>query len=299
MFDTIIAVDWSARSTPSPVRPTKDAIYLCVSRLHEGASQHPEYFRTRAEAMVRIHDLLDGEMAAGRRSFIGFDFNFGYPSGFAKILTGRTDGISVWKWMSERIEDRLDNQNNRFDVAAEINAQFPGIGPFWGAPNSVCLNGLPHKGSLRHGHGMNEWRQSDLASKTAQSSWKLYTTGSVGSQAILGMSHLYKLKGWLGRRGAVFPLETGSMLPHLPVVIGEIYPSYYRVDYMIPLEEKYPNAPYHILDARQVRQVCDRFACLMQTEMHAAHLFDITIVKESVLKEEGWIVGVPANGMKT
>ena len=101
MFDTIIAVAWSARSTPSPVRPTKDAIYLCVSRLNEGASQHPEYFRTRAEAMARIHDLLDGEMAAGRRSFIGFDFNFGYPSGFAKILTGRTDGISVWKWMSE------------------------------------------------------------------------------------------------------------------------------------------------------------------------------------------------------
>ena len=295
MFDTIIAVDWSARSAPSSVTPSKDAIYLCVSRLNEGASQHPEYFRTRHEAMARVYALLDEEMTAGRRSFIGFDFNFGYPSGFAKQLTGRTDGISVWEWMSERIEDGPDNKNNRFEVAAEINDQFTGIGPFWGAPNSLWLESLPHKGSLRHGHGMVEWRQSDLASKTAQSAWKLYTTGSVGSQAILGISYLYELKCWLGGRGAVFPLETGSYFPNCPVVIGEIYPSFYGVDYMIPLQEKYPNELYHILDARQVRQVCDRFACWIQTKMDNACLFDINLVRESVLREEGWIVGVPAS----
>ena len=296
MFDTVIAVDWSARSTPSPVTPSKDAIYLCVSRLDEGTSQHPEYFRTRHEAMARIHTLLDKEMAAGRRSFIGFDFNFGYPSGFAKQLTGRTDFNSVWKWLSERIKDGPDNKNNRFEVAAEINSQFPGIGPFWGAPNSLRLEGLPHKGSVRCGHGMEEWRQSDLASKTAQSAWKLYTTGSVGSQALLGITYLYKLKRWLGGRGAVFPLETGSQILDCPVVIGEIYPSFYQIEYKMPLKEKYPNQLYHILDACQVRQVCDRFAYLMQTKMHASHLFDIKSVKKSVLKEEGWIVGVPANG---
>ena len=297
MFDTIIAVDWSARSTPSPETPSKDAIYLCVSRLNEGASQHPEYFRTRHKAMARVHTLLDEEMAAARRSFIGFDFSFGYPSGFAKQLTGHKDAISVWKWMSERIEDGPDNKNNRFEVAAEINAQFPGLGPFWGAPNSLVLEGLPHKGSLRHGHGMEEWRQSDIASKTAQSAWKLYTAGSVGSQAVLGISHLYKLKRWLGGRGAVFPFETGSQLLDCPVVIGEIYPSFYSVDYTIPLEEKYPNELYHILDARQVRQVCDRFTCLIQTKMHASYLFDVRLVKESILQEEGWIVGVPENGI--
>ena len=132
MFDTIIVADWSARNTPSPVIPSKDAIFICVSRLQEGVSRHPEYFRTRYEAMARVQVLLDGEMVAGRRSFVGFDFNFGYPSGFAKQLTGRTDAISVWKWMSERIEDGPDNKNNRFEVAAEINAQFPGVGPFLG-----------------------------------------------------------------------------------------------------------------------------------------------------------------------
>ena len=103
MFDTIIAVDWSARSTPSPVIPSKDAIFLCVSRLQEGASRHPEYFRTRYDAMARVQALLDGEMVAGRRSFVGFDFNFGYPSGFAKQLTGRKDTISVWKWKTRQL----------------------------------------------------------------------------------------------------------------------------------------------------------------------------------------------------
>ena len=296
MFDTIIVVDWSARNAPSPVIPSKDAIFLCVSRLHEGESRHPEYFRTRYEAMARVQALLDGEMVAGRRSFVGFDFNFGYPSGFAKQLTGRTDAISVWRWMSERVEDGSDNKNNRFEVAAEINAQFPGIGPFWGAPNSICLQDLPHKGSLRNGHGMEEWRQADLASKTAQSAWKLYTTGSVGSQAILGISHLYKLKCWLGEQGAVFPLETGSQLPNCPVVIGEIYPSFYSFDYMIPLQEQYSNQFYDIVDARQVRQVCDQFASLMQIKMRASYLFDIKSIRDSILKEEGWIVGVPVNG---
>ena len=112
----------------------------------------------------------------------------------------------------------------------------------------------------------------------------------------LGISHLYKLKCWLGEQGAVFPLETGSQLPDCPVVIGEIYPSFYSFDYMIPLQEQYPNQFYDILDARQVRQVCDQFACFMQTKMRAAYLFDIKSIRDSILKEEGWIVGVPANG---
>ena len=79
-------------------------------------------------------------------------------------------------------------------------------------------------------------------------------------------------------------------------MIGEIYPSFYRFDYILPLQEQYPDQFYDILDARQVRQVCDQFACLMQTKMRAAYLFDIKLIRDSILKEEGWIVGVPVNG---
>ena len=75
MFDTIIAVDWSARASPSPVTPVKDAIFLCIFRLSEGESRHPEYYRTRFSAMDRIREILEAELKVGRRTLIGFDFN--------------------------------------------------------------------------------------------------------------------------------------------------------------------------------------------------------------------------------
>ncbi len=299
MFDTVIAIDWSARSAPSPAKPSRDAIYLCVSRLIEGASRHPEYHRTRASVMDSLRDILDGELAAGRRSLVAFDFSFGYPMGFAKALTGKASGLAVWDWLAERLEDDAYNANNRFEIAAQINNMFPGIGPFWGAPPSVSYAGLPHKGTMRSGHGMIELRETERASKTAQSNWKLFTTGSVGSQALLGLIHLAGLRKLLGQRCQVFPQETGHDLPDAPVVLCEIYPSYYKVDYAVPLEIKYPDSPYHILDARQVRETCDRFSCLMQNARFGRYLFELPDVELSTLNEEGWIMGVQAAGGRT
>lgn len=297
MFDTIIAVDWSARASPSPVTPVKDAIFLCIFRLSEGESRHPEYYRTRFSAMDRIREILEAELKVGRRTLIGFDFNFGYPAGFAMQLTGEVSGLAVWRWICERLEDDIDNKNNRFEVAAQVNAMFPGVGPFWGSPNGVGFDGLPHKGTERYGHGIGEFRQTEIASKTAQSAWKLFTTGSVGSQALLGIYHLYRLKNWLGERGLVFPLETGCIFTEHSVVIAEIYPSFYNFDYLFPLREQDPKGFYHIADARQVRQVCDYFAWLMYTEKKIEFLFPVKTVPKDILTEEGWILAVPSNGI--
>lgn len=145
MFDTVIAIDWSARSAPSPARPSKDAIYLCISRLGEGASRHPEYHRTRTSEMARLRDILEGELATGRCALVGFDFSFGYPTGFSKALTGKESGLAVWDWLAEHLEDDQHNANNRFEIAAQINNMFPGIGPFWGAPPSASYAGPPTK----------------------------------------------------------------------------------------------------------------------------------------------------------
>ena len=299
MFDTIIAVDWSARATPSPVKPVKDAIFLCIFNLSEGIARHPEYYRTRFAVMTRVYELLEVELNVGRRTLIGFDFNFGYPVGFAKELAGEAAGLAVWRWISDRLEDHIDNQNNRFEVAAQINAMFPGVGPFWGSPHGVDYDELPHKGTERSDHGMGEFRQTEIASKTAQSAWKLFTTGSVGSQALLGIYHLFRLKNWLGKRGVVFPLETGHILPEHSVVIGEIYPTHYKLNYIFPLFEKYPKALYHISDALQVRQVCDYFAGLIFSEKIVEILFPVSTVEEDILIEEGWILAVQPNGNKT
>ena len=298
MFDTIITVDWSARSSPSPVKPVKDAIYLCIFRLCEGESRHPEYFRTRFSLMARIYEVLEVELSLGRRTLIGFDFNFGFPLGFAKQLTGEVSGLAVWRWISERLKDNFENKNNRFEVAAQVNSIFPGVGPFWGSPSGVRFDELPQKGTERFGHGMREFRETEIVSKTAQSAWKLFTTGSVGSQALVGIYHLSRLKNWLGTRSAVFPLETGRNVPEHAVIIGEIYPSYYKFDYEFPLLEKYPKAFYHIKDALQVRQACDYFASIITDQKKVKILFPVSAVEENILIEEGWIIGVQPNGYK-
>ena len=87
-------------------------------------------------------------------------------------------------------------------------------------------------------------------------------------------------------------------MPQHSVVIGEIYPSFYKIGCKFTLTEKHPNALYHISDARQVRHVCDYFADLILNEDKGKNLFPVTNVKENILIEEGWILAVPPNGKK-
>lgn len=268
-FDTIIAVDWSARSAPSPARPTPDAIFACVGR--NGTLDTPQYFRTRFAVMDWLDDLLDAEITAGRRVLAGFDFAFGYPDGFADALTGSNSGLAVWDWLSDQIVDESDNTNNRFKIADQINARFPGTGPFWGAPATVNLKHLPHKGTARSGHGMVEKRTCERASKTAQPVWKLYTTGAVGSQSLLGIPHLNRLRKRLGAHCAVWPMQDADTVQ---VTLCEIYPS------LFPDSSDDANG---ILDARQVSRVVGQFFDEMPElpKLGAA------------LTQEGWIVGLP------
>lgn len=67
---------------------------------------------------------------------MGFDFPFGYPAGIAQRLTGEASGLAFWDWLAAQIEDRADNANNRYDVAAAINEKFRDVvGPCWGRPS--------------------------------------------------------------------------------------------------------------------------------------------------------------------
>jgi hypothetical protein len=53
---------------------------------------------------------------------VGFDFPFGYPTGFA-IALGAKDGpgwVAVWREIASKVLDvldREDNSNNRFEVS--------------------------------------------------------------------------------------------------------------------------------------------------------------------------------------
>ena len=290
LFDRVVAVDWSARSAPSPVKPVKDAIYMCDKV--RGRVAHPTYHRTRAVAMQAVCAALDRAIAAGERVFLGFDFGFGYPAGFARALTGQPDALAVWDWLEREIVDGPDNANNRFDVAAAINTRFGGIGPFWGCPIGRDGPDLPAKGSLRHGHGLPDRRAVELGVKSAQSGFKLFTTGSVGSQSLLGLPHLARLRRRYAEKLTVWPMQTGWGLPDAPIVLAEIYPSLFKPSHLIPLTARYPGELYHIPDAVQVRTVCDVISSAPDSTLARGFECPTGLADAArVAREEGWIFG--------
>ena len=218
-FDRVVIVDWSAASTRMPARPRADAIWIGISDA-EG-DREPLYCRSRTEAMAVLETLCEEALAAGERLLIGFDFPLGYPRGFAEALTGRAEALALWEWLARQIEDRDDNANNRFAIAADLNRRFPGIGPFWGCPAGQDLPDLPERGTLRHGHGLPERRLVEERIPRAQPVWKLFTTGSVGSQALLGIARLHALRKRFGDALTVWPFENLDA----PITLAEIYPS--------------------------------------------------------------------------
>ncbi len=270
-FDTIAMVDWSARSAPSPAKPTKDAIFIGLSR--HGATT-TSYHRTRHAALRSLTGVLDGEVRAGRRILVGFDFPFGYPRGFARAVSGSDDPLNLWAYLAALISDDARNRNNRWDVAEGLNARFPGIGPFWGCPAARATQMLPARGTLRTDHGMPERRLVERRLPRTQPCWKLFTTGSVGSQVLLGLPHLHALRKRYGRDLSVSPFEA----PDTPIVLAEIYPG------LIDRAIKDRVRPGEILDAVQVRLMAQAFARLDPDRLDR-------MLREGDA-EEGWILGL-------
>ena len=264
------------------MKPSADAIWIAA----EGSAGFPpRYFRTRAEALAFLADHLAAERSAGRRTLAGFDFPFGYPRGFAAALTGRAAGRAVWAWLASRITDGPANANNRFAVAAEINSAL-GSTPFWGRPAALALSSLPERGRDRI-HPFPERRLVEARVPSAQPAWKLYTTGSVGGQVLMGLPALHRLLHDPRLEGiAAWPFDTGLAVPDAPIVLAEIYPS---------LLAGAVAGEAGIRDAAQVRLTAGAYAAL-DAEGALAPLFAPTgLTPEEttiVANEEAWILGV-------
>ena len=289
LFDTVVIVDWSASAAPSPAKPSPDAIWFAAARGGDVAA--PVYCRTRAEAMARLADLMAAEVAQGRRTLAGFDFPFGWPQGFAAGVTGRPEALAVWDWLADAVRDAPDNANNRFAVAEALNALFPGVGPFWGRPARAPHPGVPERGTLRAGHGLPERRLAEARAPGAQPCWKLYTTGSVGSQALLGAAALARLRrdARLAGAVAVWPFETGLAAPQAPVTLAEVWPS-------LLAAQVAARDPAEIKDAAQVRLLAQAFAALDAAgRLGALFAADPALSageRAVAAREEGWILGV-------
>ena len=155
-FDTVVVVDWSASASPSPARPSKDAIWIGVARA--GADRHqlsPHPPRGRS-----LSDRPSGRRGHRRSPRpAGVRLSHGLPAGFAARLTGQPQARAVWDWLDRHITDAPDNANNRFAVADQINACFHQPGPFWGRPDSAAHAHLaPVKPADYPGLGLAERR---------------------------------------------------------------------------------------------------------------------------------------------
>lgn len=286
LFDRYLIVDWSAANKP---KRGKDSIWIAFSEGVELKWVHNP--ATRIETMAMVHEVIAESLASGKRLFAGFDFAFGYPQGSAERIGGAADWQSVWERLSGLITDDEQNKSNRFDVAAQINREvFDGAGPFWGCPQTQTYDGLPHRKPSYPYKGVDEKRYIEKRYKTAQPVWKLFTAGSVGSQTLLGLAHLQKLRSEDSFKDkiAVWPFET-KFADDLskPIIIAEIYPSNFTIE----------QSEGEVKDEAQVRTVAQAFS---HADANGSFAYCLscpdTLTTENraaVEREEGWIVRPP------
>ncbi|HLW01293.1 MAG TPA: hypothetical protein VKT82_21745 [Ktedonobacterales bacterium] len=309
LFDVYIAVDWSARSVPSPARPTRDALWVAETLAPEIAASDAEvlsgetYWRTRQVCLAYIRTRLRQHIAHNRRVLLGFDFCYGYPAGYAAALglTGtEPPWRRIWNELDLLIGDNSTNGNNRFAVAATLNERCAGQtpGPLWGCADGVRLSALPARNPgfpyrTRQGHLLEQFRQTERCGSGGQPAWKLYGSGSVGGQTLLGIPAVCGLRDdpEFAAISRVWPFETGftpTPIPnHGPAILhAEIYPALvsHRLDPTLPIR-----------DQAQVRATA-RWLGELDTENRLSQLFMApdhlpTAAIDTCVEEEGWMLG--------
>ncbi len=264
-WDRFLMVDWSGGNDTGP-RPRADAIWI-------GDGSAPTYLRSRALAEEHLTAEIDAALTSGTRLMIGFDFPFGYPSGFASALTGQADPFSVWAWLADRITD-TPRANNRFDVAASINALFPGSGPFWGNGLKRDIPGLPRT-KAGYSNPFPDRRAAEARAKGAFTLWQLSGAGSVGSQALMGLPVLHRLRARFPGQISVWPFEPLDR----PVAFVEIWPSL-----MADAVRRALAVDGGIKDAVQVTILARALSSLAPAALD--RMLDVSA------PEEGWILGL-------
>ncbi|MDQ2906816.1 MAG: cobalamin biosynthesis protein CbiG [Chloroflexota bacterium] len=306
LFDTYLAVDWSARNTPSPAAPSRDALWVgeqCAAGLPAAETPGETYWRTRQACITYIRTRLLHHTQHGRRVFLGFDFPYGYPAGYAAALDLSGDASPwrrIWNTLSRLIVDHPDNSNNRFTVAAALNVQCgePIPGPLWGCPVETRFPtlaptspGYPYP--VRLGLALERLRQVDRLERGMQPIWKLYGNGSAGSQALVGIPALQRLRDdpALIDISLVWPFETGFTPLSIPdqgpfILHAEIWPG---------LVSDRLDPTLAIRDQAQVRAMVRWLAELDQDGKLATLFSAPTHLSSQALnecrEEEGWTLG--------
>lgn len=300
-FDVVVVVDWSASSVPKQGR---DSIWVATRSGDAVEVRNPA---TRHAARDLLVDII--ERNAGRRVLLGVDVALGYPTGSADAALGpHGDGEPGWRrwWrhLADHLVDGPDNVNNRFAVAAELNAAFgPGLGPFWGTTTTQATGphlartkapGFPYP--LDAATDLPEFRRVEQVLRgeglRPASVWQLAGAGAVGSQSLTCIPILEALRGasGVGRRLRVWPFETGFVTRPAAagpdaVVVAEVWPT------LVTLPDPWPHP---VKDASQVLVLSERLAADDRSGALESW-FDPgvpTALQPSLCDEEGWVLGV-------
>lgn len=295
-FDAYLMVDWSANSKP---KIGQDSIwYYMATRARR--SCHLANPPTRGQAVMEIANLLAENVAWGYFTLVGFDFPYGYPTPFAARLGFKHEQgplwEQVWDLLRRLIKDDEKNRSNRFLIASELNRQLSGVSyPFWGCPKSaetITLTSRKFRGTPET--TFSESRFTEKKVKMAQPVWKLFGAGSVGSQSLLGIPYLSRLRfdPRVAKVSQVWPFETGLRKP----------PARRKRDWLVLHAEIFPGIIPHTpreaetRDAAQVRTLAHYFAKL-DMEGKLPYLFEgqsqLGLNERRIVEsEEGWILGV-------
>lgn len=300
LFDRFIVVDWSARSSPSPAKPTKDAIWLANAEVASGEVT-TLYFRTRAACYAYLYSALRQAVARQERTLLGLDVIYAYPAGFAKALGLKKNPPwkAIWELLSDLVKDDENNHNNRFEVGGDLNRRCRAtLGPFWGVPAGQSGIFLGAKKDFDYPVVakkaiLAEKRRVEARCIGMQAAWKLAYTGSVGSQGLTAIPYLHQLRFGdeiLAKHSQVWPFETGFTQQPLAdkdtfILHAEIWPSLVKR----PGEDSIP-------DREQVRSVA-HWLMQQQAAEKLLPLFDVPKKlgkkdRKICEREEGWVLGV-------
>lgn len=284
MFDRFVVVDWSASS-----RPKRGADSIWIATCDGG--DHGTVVSHNAPTRAAASEMLEGLVADGSdvRTLVGVDVSLGFPAGTAEALGCRgAPWRDTWALLHDLVDDDVHNDNNRFEVAAELNRRIGHpVGPFWGCPPSQVRPRLAPTKPASFG-GLGEWRYTEQVLREGGlrpfSVWQLLGAGAVGSQTLLGIpwfEQLFRRYETIG----VWPFTTGLERPDLPsggVVLAEVWPSMFPVGDGAPRDRaQVESTAHHLAWADRTGRLQEWFRPAVPVAQRSA-----------VVHEEGWTLGV-------
>jgi hypothetical protein len=311
LFNAYIMVDWSGGNSRRARK--QDCIWIAhgTADTNSPTTVSPPS-RTEAEHIIRsLLQLIVGSKK--NRVLLCADFGYGYPAGFAALLPKPVPGglppwRIVWQYLSKHLQDDIGtkpgqqptNRSNRFEVAGAINAAVSNRscpGPFWcqfkaGAYAYIPQKQPTHPFAYTSG-AIAPLRITDRSAKS-NTPFRLFGTGSVGSQVLTGIPRLDSMRFDPRFAGcsAVWPFETdwahraGTWLdPTVRILHAEIYPSV-----RAPLTDT-------IKDRGQVRAMwhwardLDARNSLINEFAIPPGIGSESVEDHTIRHEEGWILG--------